>query len=90
MTDRGTIEEQIHDAKFGVSVLVACLVQEIEASNPGFQGRYLERLGEAYARVRERDTPALDRLELIGWTRELLTGFNIIDGQGAPFLENWP
>jgi hypothetical protein len=27
-------------------------------------------------------------LELLNWTRELLTGWNPIQGQGKPFLED--
>lgn len=87
MSDRGTIDEQLRDAKYGVAILVTCLVQELEAQHLGFSDHFLRRLGKAYGEVREDETPALDRLELINWTRELLTGFNQISGQGKPFLD---
>jgi hypothetical protein len=86
MSERDTLDEQLHDSKRGVAILVACLVQEIEKYQPGFQEGYLARLGQAYEEVRH-DADPLDRLELLNWTRELLTGFNPISGQGAPFLD---
>lgn len=88
MANRGTPDERLRDAKQGVAILVTCLVQELEAMNPGFTEHYLRRLGRAYTEVREDNTPALDRLELINWTRELLTGFNQVTGQGKIFLED--
>lgn len=86
MTNRGTIDEQIQDAKHGAAVLIACLVQELETIHPGLTDAYEKRLSRAYYKTRERDTKALDALELIDWTRELLTGFSTISGQGRPFL----
>jgi len=85
--DRGTPNDQLQDAKLGVSILVTCLVQELEAVHPGFRDHYLRRLSRAYSEVRHNDTNALDRLELINWTREFLTGFNQITGQGKAFLD---
>lgn len=85
--DRGTPEQQLHDAKRGVSILVTCLVQELEARHPGITESYGERLERAYREVKdEDDNNALDRLELINWTRSLLTGWDMIKGQGKPFL----
>lgn len=87
MASRGTPDDQLQDTKRGVAVLMTCLVQEIEARHPGFKDGYLARLGKAYGAVREDNTDALDRLELINWTREFLTGFSPITGQAQPFLD---
>ena len=88
MSDRGTIDEQIHNAKYGMSILVTCLVQELEAIHPGFTEKYEERLSRAYYAIRERETKAMDAMELISWTRELLTGFSMTTGQGKPFPQD--
>lgn len=88
MSNRATIDEQINDSKDGVAILVTCLVQELDRLHPGFQDSYLARLSKAYAEVREKDTDALDRLELISWTRQMLTGFSPVTGQGKPFLDD--
>lgn len=87
MSDRGTPDEQLNDAKRGVVIIVACLVQELEKQNPGFQAGYLDRLEKAYDAV-EADSPTRDRLELLSWTRTLLTGFSWASGKGAPFLQD--
>lgn len=84
--ERGTIDQQIHDTKRGVAILATCIVQTLNESDPTFQDRFVDRLGLAYREVREDDTPTLDRLELINWVRELLTGWSAVSGQGKPFL----
>ena len=86
--DRGTTDQQIHDTKRGIAILATCIIQEVEAVHPGFTEHLGRRLERAYREVREdTDSPALDRLELINWVREMLTGWSPIHGQGKPFLE---
>ncbi|TPJ52728.1 hypothetical protein [Mesorhizobium sp. B2-6-4] len=88
MSERGTIDQQLHDTKSGVAILVTCLVQEISKTDSTFADRVMERFERAYREVKERDTPALDRLELINWVREMLTGWSPISGQGRKFLDD--
>lgn len=74
--------------KKGVAVLAACVVQTLDESDPSFQTRFLERLARAYRELKDNsDGDVQHEMELIAWTRELLTGFNMVTGQGAPFLE---
>ena len=70
--------------KAATAVLVTCLVQTLSETNPAFQDRFLKRLGRAYSEA--QDKAGTDELELLSWTRELLTGFNRVTGQGEPFL----
>ncbi len=73
--------------KQGIAMLAACIVQTMNESNPSFQERFLERLGRAYREVKDNaERDVLQEMELLSWTRELLTGFNVISGQGKPFL----
>lgn len=79
------IEARLKDIKHGTAVIATCLVQTIEETHPGFTQSLLSKLGKAYGEVREE--AGTDQLELINWTRELITGWNIVSGQGRPFLD---
>ena len=74
----------------GVAVVAACLVQTLNESDPSFQERFLERLGEAYYQFRdETDGDVKQELTLFAWTRSLLTGFDFVQGQQEPFLAHY-
>jgi len=78
----------LHHAKTGVAILVTCVVQTLNESNPTFQERFLNRLGRAYRELKDNtEGDVVQEMELLSWTRELLTGFNFISGQGKPFLD---
>lgn len=70
----------------GAAVLVTCVVQTLAETDRSFQQRFVQRLDEAYARL--RDDPKISRraLEDLSWCRELVTGFSVATGQGRPFL----
>ncbi|MGN7127533.1 hypothetical protein [Methylorubrum thiocyanatum] len=77
----------LHRAKRGTAILAACIAQTVNESDPSFQARFLDRLERAYSELRE--DPAYEgaqELELLSWTRELLTGFSLATGKGEPFL----
>lgn len=77
----------LHRAKRGTAVLAACIVQTLNESDPSFAPRFLERLSKAYRVVKDEwDGDVIQELELLSWTREYLTGFSQITGQGEPFL----
>jgi hypothetical protein len=80
---------ELHRAKRGVAILATCIVQTLNESDPSFQERFLERMDRAYRKLRD-DTggDVIEQLELLNWTREYLTGFSGISGQGKPFLED--
>ena len=76
-------------AKRGVAILAAVVVQTLNESDPTFEKRFLERLSRAYREVKDGDLyegDVIQELELLSWTRSLLTGFDFITGQGKPFL----
>ncbi|MBZ9960831.1 hypothetical protein [Mesorhizobium sp. BR1-1-14] len=72
----------LHRAKRGTAILAACIVQTLNESDPSFRERFLKRLSDAY--YMEGDV--IQELELLAWTREYLTGFSPVSGQGKPFL----
>lgn len=79
-------DESVRTTKKGAAVIFTVLVQTLEQRMPGFEAAFLERLGHAYAEVRD-DDDRLDGLELMRWVQSLLTGFDLVHGQGQPFLE---
>lgn len=75
--------------KSGMAVLTACVVQTLNESDRTAQERFLKRIERAYLEFRDhRPGDNQHVLEMISWTRELLTGFNLITGQGKPFLKD--
>jgi hypothetical protein len=84
----------LHRAKRGVAVLTACVVQTLNESDPSFQRRFVKRLEQAYHVIRDNETgewegDTIQELELLTWTRELLSGFSLSSGQGKPFLDGY-
>ena len=79
----------LHRAKRGVAILTTCVVQTLNESDPSFQDRFLAKLADAYGELRDNsEGDVIQELELISWTRELLTGFSHFTGQGEPFLNS--
>lgn len=79
----------LHRAKRGMAILAACVVQTLNESDPSFEERFLERLGRAYGELKDNsEGDVRQEMELVNWTRELLTGWSPITGQGKKFLES--
>ena len=77
----------LHQARSATAILATCIVQTLNESDPSFQDRFLKRLAQAYSEVRDNsEGDVIQELELLSWTRELLTGFSFVSGQGKPFL----
>ena len=81
-------EADLRHAKHGAAILATCIVQSLKKTDPSFQGRFLQHLTEAYYEIRDNsEGDVRHEMELLSWTRQLLTGFSLITGQGKPFLE---
>jgi len=79
----------LHLTKRGVAILATCIVQTLDESDPTYQERFLKKMSEAYREIRDNsEIDDIPTLELISWTRSLLTGFDWSTGQGKPFLED--
>lgn len=81
-------DKRLSELESGAAILATCIVQTINESDSTFQDRFLERLSVAYRESRDNPGPhdGPGTLEILAWTRELLTGFNHVTGQGEPFL----
>jgi hypothetical protein len=77
--------------KSGAAALVTCIVKTLNDSDPAFQERFLANLDQAYNAFRDGeqnpDRDVILVLEMLSWTREFLTGWNNITGQGRPLLD---
>lgn len=90
-------QDELWSVKSGAAVLAVCLVRTLQKDDPHFEDRFLENLDRAYQHYRDNHgkwtradgTPRDPQnvLEMLSWTRELLTGWNMISGQGDPFLK---
>lgn len=82
--------DDLFRAKRGVAVLAAVVVQTLNESDPTYQERFLTRLAAAYRELKDdSEGPVNQELELLSWTRELLTGWTFVKGQERPFLDNY-
>ena len=79
----------LHRAKRGTAILAACIVQTLNESDPSFEARFLARLSRAHRELKDNsEGDVIQEMELLMWTRELLTGWSFVDGQGKPFLSD--
>ncbi|WP_315716483.1 MULTISPECIES: hypothetical protein [unclassified Bradyrhizobium] len=74
------------NVKKATAILVTCLVETLADADPSFKDRFVAKLDSAYAKIRN-DTDDLNALELLSWSREMVTGFSLADSQGTPFLK---
>ena len=78
----------LHRAKLGTAVLAACLAETLNETDPTFRDRFLSKMETAYYKLRDdSDGDQVEQMELLDWTRSLLTGFDKISGQGEPFFD---
>lgn len=79
---------ELAGVKRGAAILATCIVQVINESDPTFKGRLLDKLVKAYNELKNSSEEAvIDELEIVAWTRELLTGWSPDRGQGRAFME---
>ena len=83
----GQKDGQYHVMK-GTAVLTACVVQTLNESDQSFQERFVNRLEHAYALLRDDPDSQGQELQMLSWTRELLTGFAHSKGKGDSVLDD--
>jgi hypothetical protein len=77
----------LHRAKRGAAALIACVVEAMGEVDPAFKSRFLGNLDKAYYKFRDdTEDDVTQELELLSWAKEYLTGWNMVTGQGKPFL----
>jgi hypothetical protein len=81
-------QDDLWQLKSGAAALATCIVRTLSESDPSFEKRFLENLERAYDSFHERhpEREVQDAVEMLLWTRELLTGWSNAEGQGKPLL----
>ncbi len=79
-------EDPIQNVKKATAILVTCIVESLSKTDDNFKDRFLSNLEYSYAKIRQ-DTDDLNALELLSWTRSMITGFDFANGQQEPFLK---
>ena len=79
-------EDPLENVKKATAILITCVVEAMAETDAGFKDRFLVNLSESYSKIRN-DADDLNALELLNWTRSMVTGFDHINGQGEPFLK---
>lgn len=84
------------NVRAGAAALATCLVKTLEQTDPTFQERFLKNLEEAYYHFKDdseakgadgKPRPVTGALEILSWTREMLTGWNPVTGEGKPLIK---
>jgi hypothetical protein len=71
----------LNHTKKGTAALIACLVQTLNESDHSFQDRFLERLAGSYELLRDSELASIHELEMLAYTRDILTGLGFGHGQ---------
>jgi hypothetical protein len=90
-------KDDLWQVKTGTAALAVWIVRTLQKSDPDFEDWFLEALDRAYDHFREQQgwtradgapRPVQNILEMLAWTRELLTGWNPAVGQIQPLLKS--
>ncbi|UFX41776.1 hypothetical protein HAP47_0020960 [Bradyrhizobium sp. 41S5] len=76
-------EDPLDNVKKATAILVTCLVDALDEEA---KARFIANLDRSYAKIRN-DANDQNALELISWTRTMITGFDVASGQQRPFLK---
>jgi hypothetical protein len=79
-------ETKRDNVKKATAILITCIVDAMSDMDADFKDRFVKNLDRGYAKVRN-DTDDLNALELLSWTRTMVTGFDFSGGQQRPFLD---
>lgn len=89
--DKCCQQSDLTDLQEGTAILATCIAQSLSAVLPQFEEIFLEKLRDAYVHLKDNaghDRPVVRQMELLNWTRQHLTGYSQIEGQGKKFLED--
>jgi hypothetical protein len=78
-------EIEIQNIKKATAILITCVVDAMTSLDVDFKNQFVKNLDQSYAKIRN-DTDDLNALELLSWTRTMVTGFDLVGGQQEPFL----
>jgi hypothetical protein len=83
---------ELNQVKQAVAVISTCIADALAEINPAFKNQFVANLDRAYTTLRDKggtgmNPTAVHDLELISWTRMMVTGFSVSTDQGKTFFE---
>ena len=80
-------EGRVSAMKAGIAAIMGCMVETMEEMQPGSRERFIHKIGQACANLRESEQGNhVDAVELVIWTGELVSGWNNAWRKGGPFI----
>jgi hypothetical protein len=86
MTDKTVRTTELDNVKKATAMMFAALVDTVVGTDSRQAEIFLANLDKCYAKIRN-ESGDLNALELLSWTRSMITGFDIIEGQGTPLMK---
>jgi hypothetical protein len=80
-------DTKLDNVKKATAILITCVVDAMGDLDADFKNRFVKNLDRGYAKIRN-DSDDLSALELLSWTRTMVTGFDFSGGQQTPFLDS--
>lgn len=86
MSNKTNDGPELQNVKRATAMMFAALVDTLVGTDSPEAERFAKALDDVYHHIRN-DSEDLNALELISWTRSMITGFDRINGQQEPFMK---
>jgi hypothetical protein len=87
MTDKTVRTPELDNVKKATAMMFAALVDTLAGTDSPQAAQFTEALSKVYAHIRD-DSADLNALELVSWTRSMITGFDMANGQKTPLMKS--
>ncbi|WP_050630508.1 hypothetical protein [Bradyrhizobium viridifuturi] len=86
MNDKTVRTEELDNVKKATAMMIAALVDTLVGTDSKQAEIFVSNIDKLYARIRN-ESDDLNALELLTWTRTMITGFSFTEGQGTPLMK---
>ena len=86
MSDKTIRTVELDNVKKATAMMFAAIIDTLVGTDSPQAKVFDQKLDQIYHHIRD-DTDDLNALELLSWTRNMITGFSRVDGQGAPLMK---
>jgi hypothetical protein len=86
MTDETVRTPELDNVKRATAMMFAALVDTIVGTDSPQAKIFVANLDKCYTKIRN-ESGDLNALELLSWTRSMISGFDVIEGQGTPLMK---
>lgn len=86
MSNKTNHSPEPDNVKKATAMMFAALVDTLVGTDSTEAERFVKALGQLQAHVRD-DSDDLNALELISWTKSMISGFDFVNGQQTPLMK---